>query len=257
MPLCADLHYRSYHKDTGKFAFPVILLHGAGASLMAWPSSLRRLPAQPVFALDLPGHGHSKAPALRSMHRLVDRLHTFVIEMGFYHVVLVGYSLGAALAFSYACAHPQHTHALAAICCGGKLDVPPEWVSMMRVPARTREVVESFSRAAFHPKFPQSERRPLLAPMAEIETEVLRTDFLLGSRFGFQYQAASLPIPAILLGGSHDRIAPPVSLLRASRSFENASVHFIQDAGHMLIYEKTEEVRRLLSDFLSKTNPSF
>ena len=126
MPFCAGLHYRFFNGDSERFVLPVILLHGAGGSLMGWPASLRRLPGQRVFALDLPGHGQSAPPACRSMRGLVRSLHKFIMEMGFYHVVLVGYSLGGALALSYASAYPDQVSALATICCGDRFESPRE-----------------------------------------------------------------------------------------------------------------------------------
>ena len=91
---------------------------------MGWPSNLRRLPGQRVFALDLPGHGHSLPPACRTMHCLVRKLHHFVTEMGFYHVILVGYSLGGALALSYASAYPEQITGLITISCGDQFEMP-------------------------------------------------------------------------------------------------------------------------------------
>jgi pimeloyl-ACP methyl ester carboxylesterase len=106
MPFCADLYYRCYINKSEGFVFPVILLHGAGGSLLGWPSNLRRIPDQRVFALDLPGHGHSAQAACRTMRSLVRKLHQFIAEMGFYHVVLVfsGRCAGAQL-----CQHLSRT----------------------------------------------------------------------------------------------------------------------------------------------------
>ena len=42
---------------------PLILIHGAGGTYLHWPSHLRRLPEQLVYALDLPGHGRSGGSA--------------------------------------------------------------------------------------------------------------------------------------------------------------------------------------------------
>ena len=132
MPICADLFYRNYHGEAEEFVFPVILLHGAGGSLMGWPSNLRRLPGQRVFALDLPGHGHSIPPACRTMPCLVRKLHHFVTDMGFFHVVLVGYSLGGALALSYASAYPDQITGLISISCGDRFEMPEGLLGKLR-----------------------------------------------------------------------------------------------------------------------------
>ena len=254
MPICADLFYRNYPGGSEGFVFPVILLHGAGGSLMGWPSNLRRLPGQRVFALDLPGHGHSIPPACRTMRCLVRKLHHFVTEMGFYHVVLVGYSLGGALALSYASTYPDQITGLITISCGDQFEMPEGLLGKLRKPADTRKSIEIFSQNAFHPAFPQAERRTLLAPMRKTDTEVLLADFTIGAEFSFDPQFPKLKFPSLFIGGTNDLISPPESLLRASRNFEKSTVSLIEKAGHMVVYEKNEELRDHVSLFLARVN---
>jgi pimeloyl-ACP methyl ester carboxylesterase len=254
MPFCADLFYRDYHEESEGFVFPVILLHGAGGSLMGWPSNLRRLPGQRAFALDLPGHGHSVQPACRTMHCLVRKLHHFVTDMGFYHVVLVGYSLGGALALSYGSTYPEQITGLVAISCGDRFEMPEDLIGKLRKPADPHKSIEIFSQNAFHPAFPQSERRSLLAPMKKIETEVLLADFTIGAKFCFNPPLPKLKFPTLFIGGSDDLISPPKSLIRASGYFEKPAFHLIKNAGHMVMYEKNEELRDKVSRFLIRVN---
>jgi pimeloyl-ACP methyl ester carboxylesterase len=254
MPICADLFYRNYPGESEGFVFPVILLHGAGGSLMGWPSNLRRLPGQRVFAPDLPGHGHSLPPACRTMPCLVRKLHRFVTEMGFYRVVLIGYSLGGALALSYASAHPDQIKGLITICCGDRFEMPEEMVGKLRKPADQRKSIEIFKQNAFHPAFPQAERRAILAPMTRIDPEVLLADFSIGAGFHFHSQMPKFKFRSLFVGGCSDLIAPPKSLMRLSLYFERSSVSLIEKAGHMVVHEKNEELREHVSLFLARIN---
>jgi len=254
MPICADLFYRNYHGESERFVFPVILLHGAGGSLMGWPSNLRRLPGQRVFALDLPGHGHSIPPVCRTMPCLVRKLHRFVTEMKFFHVVLIGYSLGGALALSYASAYPDQITGLISISCGDRFEMPDGLLGKLRKPADPRKSIEIFSQNAFHPAFPQVERRALLAPMNNVESEVLLADFTIGAQFSFDPQFPKLKFPSLFIGGSNDLISPPKNLFRASQYFERSTVSLIEKAGHMVMYEKNEELRGHVSLFLARIN---
>lgn len=254
MPFCADLFYRDYHGESEGFVFPVILLHGAGGSLLGWPSNLRRLPGQRVFSLDLPGHGHSVQPTCRTMRCLVRGLHHFITDMGFYHVILIGYSLGGALALSYASAYPEQITGLIAISCGDQFEMPEDLVGKLRRPADTRKSIEIFKKTAFHPSFPQAERRALLAPMSKIDPEVLLADFSIGAEFCFNSQIPRLKFPSLFIGGSNDLISPPKSLMRASRYFDKSTVSLIEKAGHMVLYEKNEELGNHVSIFLARVN---
>lgn len=254
MPYCAGLFYRNYIGDSEGFTFPVILLHGAGGSLMGWPSNLRRLHGQRVFALDLPGHGISAQPACRSMRCLVRRLHQFIAGMGFYHVMLAGYSLGGALALSYAGAYPDQIAGLVTISCGGSFEMPQDVLDVLRKPSHIQKAIESFSKAAFHTAFPQAERRKILAPLAKLKPDVLLADLSIAADFCYDSQSPLPGIPALIIGGANDLITPPTSMRRIRRCFHRPQYLVIEGAGHMVIYEKNEEVRSKVSVFLARTN---
>ena len=53
------LHFYAHLDDHQENRPPLVLVHGAGGTLMHWPARLRRLPGYSVYALDLPGHGGS------------------------------------------------------------------------------------------------------------------------------------------------------------------------------------------------------
>jgi pimeloyl-ACP methyl ester carboxylesterase len=174
--------------------------------------------------------------------------------MGFYHVVLVGYSLGGAVALSYASAYPEQITALIAISCGDQFEMPQELLGKLRKPADTRKAIEIFSKAAFHPKFSQAERRTILAPMSKMDSSVLLADFSIGADFCFNTLSQKLHFPSLFIGGSNDLISPPASLRRLSRYFERSSVALIEKAAHMVVYEKNEELRGKVFKFLARVN---
>jgi pimeloyl-ACP methyl ester carboxylesterase len=252
MPFNSGFFYRSTNGKPEGFVYPVILLHGAGSSLMGWPHSLRHLSGQRIFALDLPGHGHSTIPLTYRMNVLLRRLRLFIMEMGFFNVVLVGNSIGAALALSYAAAYPDQVAGLIGISCADRFNIPEGLLASLREPADVRKAVEIFSKAAFHPAFPQTERRKMLSPMVKTRPDVLFSDFSLADDFYFSVPSNSLNIPSLFIGGSSDQITPPSCMHRLSHYFNKSSVAVIKGAGHMLIYEKKEEPGNLISKFLAR-----
>ncbi|MEU4679198.1 alpha/beta hydrolase [Micromonospora sp. NPDC023737] len=89
---------------------PMVLLHGLTYDRSQWAPTLRELdsldPGRRALALDLPGHGGS--PAGDSYHTgdVADVLHRAVTDAGFDRPVVVGHSLGGALATVYASRYP-------------------------------------------------------------------------------------------------------------------------------------------------------
>src|SRR5881275_3059218 len=110
-----DLHYLVEGRGPA-----VVLVHG-----------LRGLAARTtVYALDLPGFGASAKP--RTRYRLpyfAGALHGFMEALGIQGASLVGHSLGAAVAVTYAVTHPARVERLALV--GGVVPgfgYRPSWV---------------------------------------------------------------------------------------------------------------------------------
>ncbi|MFD8033618.1 alpha/beta fold hydrolase [Streptomyces sp. NPDC059717] len=89
---------------------PLVLLHGLSYDHRQWGPVLRSMevsdPGRSILVLDMPGHGGSP---LRERHGLDDvaaMVHEAVTEAGLTVPVMVGHSLGAALATAYAATYP-------------------------------------------------------------------------------------------------------------------------------------------------------
>src|SRR5207244_384027 len=83
----------------------------------SWRHTLRGLAGRTtVYALDLPGFGASAKP--RARYRLpyfAGALHGFMEALGIQGASLVGHSLGAAVAVTYAVTHPARVERLALV----------------------------------------------------------------------------------------------------------------------------------------------
>jgi pimeloyl-ACP methyl ester carboxylesterase len=57
--------------------------------------------------------------------------------------------------------------------------------------------------------------------------------------------------PTLVLWGRQDRLIPPVYAQRWKELVPQAQLHLVDDAGHMLPYEQTEETARAIEEFLA------
>jgi len=217
---------------------------------MGWPSDLRRLPGQNIIAIDLPGHGLSKLPACHSLDGMLNQLTEFLSCMGYYQVNLVGFSLGGALAISFAHRYPSRVKKLALISCGNHFVVPDGIMRHLRPPADIVKATEIFSQAAFHPKITPSFRRKIIEPLHNINPAILAADFHIGRNFRAPVPEKNYKNPLLVIGGTDDQIASPQSLRLLTSFSDYSQVELIPGAGHMVIYEKTRQVRDLLVEFL-------
>ncbi|MEU8181388.1 alpha/beta hydrolase [Micromonospora sp. NPDC049044] len=96
--------------DSGDSQPPLVLLHGLTFDNRQWDPFRRELavidPARPVLALDLPGHGDAARRSSYEMAAVADVVHEQVTEAGLAQPIVVGHSVGAVVATTYAARHP-------------------------------------------------------------------------------------------------------------------------------------------------------
>ena len=120
MPTAAGLYYFA-HEANDHSRLPVILIHGAGGNHLSWPPQLRRLPDQRIFAPDLPAHGKSEGIGRHTIEDYVQDVLEFMSELKIYSAILVGHSMGSAVALSAAIHFPKRVTALGLIGSGARL----------------------------------------------------------------------------------------------------------------------------------------
>src|SRR5512140_3865565 len=106
MPSAAGLYYFAHGAELVTLP-PVILIHGAGGHHLYWPAQVRRLHGERVFALDLPGHGKSAGVGHHSVQDYSAEVLAFMDAMKFSRAVLVGHSMGGAVALQAALDAPE------------------------------------------------------------------------------------------------------------------------------------------------------
>jgi pimeloyl-ACP methyl ester carboxylesterase len=122
----------------GTEGLPVLLLHSFSGDSGHWASQLSHLRHhRRALAMDLRGHGKSAAPRNDdyAVESFAKDVHAVVNALGLKRVVLVGHSLGGAVAIAYAAAHPERVAGLVLVDAPGRM--PPEQSK------RTVEAIES------------------------------------------------------------------------------------------------------------------
>ena len=108
MPYFAELAADSYGTDSA--AAPLALVHGITFDRAHWGPVLAELvridPARRALAVDLPGHGDSPRRDSYSLAEISAVLHEAITEAGLDTPVVVGHSLGGAIATCYAARYP-------------------------------------------------------------------------------------------------------------------------------------------------------
>jgi 3-oxoadipate enol-lactonase len=62
-------------------------------------------------------------------------------------------------------------------------------------------------------------------------------------------QLPNVRIPTLVVGGTADLLTPPAEARRIARLVPGARLELMDGGGHMLMFERTEQLNRLIADF--------
>ena len=190
-----------------------VLLHGIGAAAITYAATLVRLRphVRRLIALDLPGHGFSAAPEVRlTPEVLFGCVREALDRAADEPIILVGNSMGGALALHYAMEEPERVRALVLVSPAGARISPEEWGALVRsfkiesVAEARRLLGRLYHRTPWYagalaPDFRAVLRRRAIRDLLETTTLEHFPD---PRRFG------ELTMPVLLLWGQSERIMP-------------------------------------------------
>jgi len=234
---------------------PVVLVHGAGGDSRSWPIEIRRLSGWRVLAVDLPGHGRSIGRPRQSIADYCHDLLAFLSELQIFRAVLVGHSLGAAVVLQLAEEFPDRLAGLGLISASAHLEAPPLLVDYFSNPLTIPLGIQLFQQWAFCPRTPLAQIKAGLASLYTARPAVLAGDWQAFTRFDFHGTLERVAIPAWIVSGAEDRLAPPAGAHYLASHLGNATVQVIPSAGHMLLVEQPAALGDSLQAFLQKLSP--
>lgn len=250
MPLNAKIYYRQSDKGDNQSA-PIILIHGAGGTHLHWPAQIRRLPGHRVFALDLPGHGKSEGRGNQSIDSYYQSIVTWMDSIHMFQGVIVGHSMGSAIALTMAIRNPERVIALGLIGSGARLRVTPKILENSASSTTFSIAIKTIIGSAFSPQTDARLKELVAQKMHSVRPSVLYADFQACNEFDMMERISQIRVPTLVICGQEDLLTPPRFSQYLSDQIPRAQVRFIADAGHMVMLEQPQHVANALSDFFS------
>lgn len=251
MPVIDGIYYLQSGKENDRFP-SVLLIHGAGGSSLSWPAAIRRLSGYHILALDLPGHGRSEGTALQTIEAYMLSVASFLENLKISKAILVGHSMGGAIALMMAVRRSRMVAGLGLISSGAYLGGESEILEQLSTPFGFRRALQIFQEKAFSAEASPAVVKSVMQAFSKTRHSVLLSDWRASAGFDLRSEADSIAVPAWVAVGAEDQIAPLAFSHYLVNQLSNASLQIVGGAGHMILHEAPDELALGMRAFLER-----
>jgi pimeloyl-ACP methyl ester carboxylesterase len=242
---------------------PVLMLHGGTDSWHSFELVLPHLsPSIRAFALSMRGHGDSSRPA--SGYRYDDfagDVAAFMDTLGLESSVIVGHSMGRAVAQRFAADYPSRVSALVLLGAfagepGNPAVIELEKTVSSFVDPIDPEFVREFQVSTLAQPVPATFLETVIAESMKVPARVWREMFLAIRDDDAFANVGRIIAPTLVVSGGKDGFAGATDVERGARAIPRARLVVYPEAGHGLHWEEPARFAADLEDFIGQAGIS-
>ncbi|MCP4599609.1 MAG: alpha/beta hydrolase [Proteobacteria bacterium] len=245
------IEYRIRNKGA-KGAPPIVYIHGAMCDGSIWQmlsgQLARALPDREGYMIDLPGHGSTTSALCERIEDYSKAVIDFLEENQLGEAVIIGHSMGGAIAQQIGIDNPEKADCLVLLATGARLGVNPQFIEAFQ--NDFDNAVSLMKDFMFAPNTPEKYWKPALEQMKSIGPDVPIADFATCTAFDSVGQIDEVKVTAIVCCGENDFLTNPKKNRRLADSL-GCKYFELPDTGHMIQIERATELTEIITDFLS------
>ena len=248
-----QLFYAFRKNDTAVTS--LLFLHGAGGSHLDWPLALQRIQHTAVYNLDLPGHGRSALPGRDSINAYTDSVAAFTEKLKLQQFVLIGHSMGGAIAQQLALRQHQALAGLILIGTSARLRVAPLLLDSIQTEFETAATF--IGKNAWGSNAPEQMVARSQQQLRSIDPTVIYGDYVACNQFDLRNQVNQIALPTLVIAATEDQMTPLKFGRSLAESIPGAELSVIEGAGHYIAQERPMEVATAVATFLQNNIQKF
>ena len=225
-------------------------VHGSGGNARVWDRQVDGLSRISTLAIDLAGHGGVGSAGRESIAEYATDVRDRLDAAGLRRVVLVGHSMGGAIAQMFALQYPDRLDALVLVGTGARLRVLPRIFETLE--ADHEAGVRFLMTLAVGPTASAELVERLTQETLRISQRVILGDFRACDAFDVMSRLPSIAIPTLVLCGSEDRLTPPRYAEYLRDHIHGARMVMVKSAGHYVQVERPDETTAAIRDFVGE-----
>ena len=224
----------------------LIFIPGSGGTSSVWHYQTEHFSGSE--AISLPGHPEGKP--CTSVEDYADWLHQHIFEQGYSEPILVGHSLGGAVAQTYALSYSEDVKGLILIGTGARLRVRPDFLSLLETGV---DYPSAWFRSFVEPLYDRvapGVRERVISEVTEVGARVQLNDFRCCDKFDIIDRVHQIGAPTLVICGTDDEMTPVRYSQYLATKISGARLVIIDGSTHFVFMEKPEEVNQAIEEFL-------
>jgi len=203
------------------------------------------------LAIDLPGHGHSGGLGEADVADYCLWVKKLLDILDLKRAVLVGHSLGAAIALRFALNYQQEIAGIVLVGGGIKMPVNPFFLEFLKTnPAEVPvEIIDLICKYSLAKENRSKFSAPLQKSLSQSRVEVLYGDLSACNNLDLTQELGKIKVPALVICGAEDKMTPPDFSRQLAASISGAKLEIVEGAGHMVMLERPAEFNMSLDKF--------
>ena len=241
--------------DIDKKKSTILLMHGSGLTHIVWSLHEQFYASQGfnVLSVDLPGHGNSEGPSLKSIEKISDWIKSLMLKINIEKIIIVGHSQGGLVGIDFASRYPELIEKIVLVANSYKMPVNQDLIDLAE--AGDEKAVLLMMKWGYEGSKAFIGGNPVkkIINSARDIREVLAVDLNACNNYKNGENAIKkINCPTLCIFGDLDKMVPVKVGLKMSEQITNSKTKIISDCGHMIIFEKAFEMRKIVKEFLTK-----
>ena len=233
----------------------ILLMHGSGLTHIVWSLHEQFYASQGfnILSVDLPGHGNSEGPSLKSIEEISDWVKSLMNVLDIKKIIIIGHSQGCLVGIDFASRYSNLINDLVLVAGSYKMPVNQDLIDYAE--AGDEKVILLMMKWGYEGSKAFIGGNPvkkIINSSREIR-EVLAVDLNACKNYKSGKESLEkINCPTLCIFGDLDKMVPLEVGNKMASMIKNSEKKVINNCGHMIIFEKAFEMRKIVKEFLTK-----
>ena len=233
----------------------ILLMHGSGLTHIVWSLHEQFYASHGfnILSVDLPGHGNSEGPSLKSIEEISDWVKSLMNVLDIKKIIIIGHSQGCLVGIDFASRYPNLINDLVLVAGSYKMPVNQDLIDYAE--AGDEKAILLMMKWGYEGSKAFIGGNPvkkIINSSREIR-EVLAVDLNACNNYkGGKESLEKINCQTLCIFGDLDKMVPLEVGHKMTAMIKNSEKKVINNCGHMIIFEKAFEMRKIVKEFLTK-----